>query len=484
MFFITGALLTFASSALAQTCVSYGDDFQTGGTYFQNSLSSDPFTALQEFEGCTNDTANNVLVDPNGDQSQCSNTPLQPDDTPQLITCADWPKNKLYNGDWSLLIISNNGDADPIAYERDFSLSVGPQQTSTITTTATITNQLTPVVNITQTSTSVFTTTVPSSTTTRQSVSPTTVTPASSVTRVTKGLFTITQVVQTVQVSSTVKTVPASCVVPKTTRVRDPIAQIVPTILGELNNVAAGVIGGALGDVDRTVNGLIGLLSGSASAKFKRAVAEGQTPSEELKRAFVEERRERLAQGLHKRAPDEPTITVTATNVATSTASQTGATTTQTVTVVVSQTSTVTSGVATVGTAGTRSTVTASALTRTITVNVPIAVATKTQTKMITYVHHVESLGFADRTASRIHLRRPPQVLLSHVPAEGDILPKACRRILGMKMSVKVNALMNDNVSVQHLQRIADTCLLCVKQFVADVEFGLSVVSRTMQQLS
>ncbi|KAK4954561.1 hypothetical protein LTR10_007994 [Elasticomyces elasticus] len=384
MFFITSALLTFASSALAQTCNSYGDDFQTGGTYFQNSLSSDPFTALQEFEGCANDTANNVLVDPNGDQSQCSNTHLQPDDTPQLITCADWPKNKLYNGDWSLLIISNNGDADPIAYERDFSLSVGPQQTSTVTTTATITNQLTPVVNITQTSTSVFTTTVPSSTTTRQSVSPTTITPASSVTRVTKGLFTITQVVQTVQVSSTVKTVPASCVVPKTTRVRDPIAQIVPTILGELNNVAAGVIGGALGDVDKNVNGLIGLLSGSASAKFKRAIAEGQTPSEELKRAFVEERRERLAKGLHKRAPDEPTITVTATNVATSTASQTGATTTQTVTVVVSQTSTVTSGVATVGTAGTQSTVTASALTRTITVNVPIAVATKTQTKMIT----------------------------------------------------------------------------------------------------
>lgn len=204
------ALLALSASAFTQTCESYGDDFQNGGSYFQNSLSSDPFTALQEFDGCQNDTANNVLVDPNGDQSQCSNTPLLPDDTPQLITCSSNPKNSLTSGDWSLLIISNNGDGDPIAYERDFSLSVGPQQTSTVTTTATITNQITPVVNITQTSTSVYTTTVPSSTSTIQSAKPTTVTPAPSTTRVTRGLITLTQVVQTVQVSSSVKTVPGT----------------------------------------------------------------------------------------------------------------------------------------------------------------------------------------------------------------------------------------------------------------------------------
>jgi len=203
------SLLTIAGSALAQTCESFGDDFQNGGSYFQNSLSSDPFTALQEFEGCQNDTANNVLVDPNGDQSQCSNTPLLPNDTPQLITCADWPKDKLYNGSWSLLIISNNGNGNPIAYQRDFSLSVGPQHTLTVSATATITNQITPVVNVTQTSTSTYTTTVPTSTTTVQAtVTPTTVTPAPSVVTVTKGLFTLTQIVQTVQVSSIAKTVP------------------------------------------------------------------------------------------------------------------------------------------------------------------------------------------------------------------------------------------------------------------------------------
>lgn len=41
-------------------------------------------------------------------------------------------KDQLYTGDWSVLIISNNGDADPIAYERDFYLSVGIPATVTV----------------------------------------------------------------------------------------------------------------------------------------------------------------------------------------------------------------------------------------------------------------------------------------------------------------------------------------------------------------
>ncbi|KAK0977672.1 hypothetical protein LTS16_015346 [Friedmanniomyces endolithicus] len=378
-------LLAIVGSALAQTCESFGDDFQNGGSYFQNNLSSDPFTALQDFDGCQNDTANNVLVNPNGDQSQCSNTPLLPNDTPQLITCADWPKDKLYNGSWSLLIISNNGNGSPIAYQRDFSLSVGPQHTLTVTATATITNQNTPVVNVTQTSTSTYTTTVPSSTTTVQAtVTPTTITPAPSVVRMTKGLFTLTQVVQTVQVSSIAKTVPASCTVPQVTRVKDPIAQIVPT---------------------EDVAGLIGLSSilkrSSGSAAYKRAILVGRTPSDELKQAFVENRNKRLAKVLHKRAPDQPTITVTATNAATSTISQVGATTTQTVTVVVSQTSTSTSGIATVDADGQRSTITAVASTRTTTVNVAIAMVTSTQTKHLTFVAdaNFDLQGFVNPTS-------------------------------------------------------------------------------------
>lgn len=128
------ALLAFVPNVLGD-CQSYGLDFQSGGTYFQNINSTDPFTATQEFEGCQSDQAHNVLVNPQGDQSECSQSPLQPDNTPQLVTCSSWPKDQLYTGDWSLLIVSNNGDAEPIAFERDFALTVGTQVTSTVTPT-------------------------------------------------------------------------------------------------------------------------------------------------------------------------------------------------------------------------------------------------------------------------------------------------------------------------------------------------------------
>jgi hypothetical protein len=45
--------------------------------------------------------------------------------------------------------MSNNGDAEPIAYERDFTLSVGSIITTTTTMTATITQVSTPILNTT-----------------------------------------------------------------------------------------------------------------------------------------------------------------------------------------------------------------------------------------------------------------------------------------------------------------------------------------------
>ena len=83
------AVLPFASpqdEEECEECQSFAIDFQDQGSYFQNSESTEPFTALQEFEGCTNDTTHNVFVDPNGDQYECSMSDMQPDDTPQLIT--------------------------------------------------------------------------------------------------------------------------------------------------------------------------------------------------------------------------------------------------------------------------------------------------------------------------------------------------------------------------------------------------------------
>lgn len=165
--FLATALLS--SRAIAQTCLSYGVDFQSNGNYFQNISSTDPFTFASLFEGCDNDVANNILVDPNGDEIQCSDTPLQPDDTIQLSTCP-MDKDQLWTGDWSVLVISNNGDADPIAYERDFYLSVGIPVTTTYTPTMTITSTTTPVVIVTETSTIISITTLLAKTTTVASV--------------------------------------------------------------------------------------------------------------------------------------------------------------------------------------------------------------------------------------------------------------------------------------------------------------------------
>jgi hypothetical protein len=55
----------------------------------------------------------------------------------------------MLSGDWSILILSNNGNGTPIAYQRDFLLSVGPQITATFTPTVIANATVTPVVNVT-----------------------------------------------------------------------------------------------------------------------------------------------------------------------------------------------------------------------------------------------------------------------------------------------------------------------------------------------
>ena len=42
---------SFAFARSNQTCISYGVDFEGGGSYFQNASSSDPFTFVTRFEG-------------------------------------------------------------------------------------------------------------------------------------------------------------------------------------------------------------------------------------------------------------------------------------------------------------------------------------------------------------------------------------------------------------------------------------------------
>jgi hypothetical protein len=43
----------------------------------------------------------------------------------------------MISGEWIILILGNNGDGNPFAWERDLYLDCGPQATTTITQTAT-----------------------------------------------------------------------------------------------------------------------------------------------------------------------------------------------------------------------------------------------------------------------------------------------------------------------------------------------------------
>ncbi|KJX92684.1 hypothetical protein TI39_contig5832g00023 [Zymoseptoria brevis] len=148
--------VSLLASTVAAKCSSFGIDFQGGKTYFQNISSTDPFTFVSTFEGCQEDITNNILYDEAGDEWECTETPTQPDDIKQLSTCPV-NKNDLHTGSWGVVIISNNGDAEPIAFDRRFSLVVGEPATTTFTPTVTATVVSTPIVN--STSTSVMTTT-------------------------------------------------------------------------------------------------------------------------------------------------------------------------------------------------------------------------------------------------------------------------------------------------------------------------------------
>ena len=48
-------------------CYSYGVDFVDDGSYFINTASNDSFTSVSTFEGCNQDKAEVLLVDPKGD---------------------------------------------------------------------------------------------------------------------------------------------------------------------------------------------------------------------------------------------------------------------------------------------------------------------------------------------------------------------------------------------------------------------------------
>ncbi|KAF2203974.1 hypothetical protein GQ43DRAFT_410463 [Delitschia confertaspora ATCC 74209] len=376
MYFISlstrlGLLLLGATKTWA-TCYSYGMDFQHEGIYFQNSLSSDNFTHVTQFEGCNDDVAYNFLVDPYGEQYICSDTRLTPDDSDMLSTCPI-TKSQLFSGFWTVVVFSNNGNSDPIAYQRDFSLSVGPQSTTTFTPTITATITSTPVINQTVTSTDTSTTTLLPITVTNPSTTikpTTTVTPPKVTMTSTRTAFTLSLTSYTLRIVPATRTKTATCKAPTKQAKHDPTATITPTM-------------SALASVFPTE---ISISAGSAKFRMR-----GNPLSN--KAAFLKARSARLESQLGKRAPDPQPLVVTDTvtsNWGTVTSTSTASAVYVTINVAVTTTSTLTPAPVTVvygSTVAPVVTITAPTPTKTVTKNT-IAKSTVT-TKTINYTYTI-----------------------------------------------------------------------------------------------
>lgn len=125
-------------------CNTYGLDFQDGGNYFINTNSNASFTFVSSFVGCQNDTASVMLINQStGDQYDCGSVLTVPDNAPELATCPVL-KDQIASGDYLIIAVGNNGNGTPFAFQREFNISAGPQQTITQYYTPTVTS--TPIV--------------------------------------------------------------------------------------------------------------------------------------------------------------------------------------------------------------------------------------------------------------------------------------------------------------------------------------------------
>ncbi|KAI7371246.1 hypothetical protein KC354_g714 [Hortaea werneckii] len=278
-------------------CMGFAMDFHDGGSYFQNITSPDDFSFSSQFEGCQADAfANNLLVDPNGDQYLCTDTRLFPDDTTETSTCP-LEKQHMWSGDWTVVIISNNGEKGcPIAIQRDFELTVAEPSTEVYTPTVTIPSVITPV----ETSTSV-TTTTDRLTLTSTVTSPkyilkptTTITPKRVTTTKTKTIGTIRKTAYTAIPVVKTKTITKTCSLPHKATQKDRKATVTPTLV-----TAAALQITTIPDP-------------TPKLRMRRAALDAEGRLLE-KQAFVAERRSWLEENgqLEKRGLDVATRTIT-----------------------------------------------------------------------------------------------------------------------------------------------------------------------------
>lgn len=307
------ALLSLAVADPNSVCLSFGVDFVDDTKYFINTASPESFTCVSTFQGCNagKDLADVLLVDPNGDEYLCSSVPTTPADTPELSTCPI-RKSQMFSGDWMILILGNNDDGNPFAWERDLYLDCGPQVTSTVTSTVTYNVTTTPTISTTSTTiiTSNYTIgptatyTVPSKTA-QQTVK---VTPKPVTSTIVK-TFTKTLKTWTKELTVTTKTKTASCTVPPKPTKKDKKCTYSPTLLHPAALATPTAAHRYMRKADRAVD-VEYARERIAAAKLKRESKAIAAPVQ-----------------LEERAPDAPTLTVTALNPANTTVTYTASTT-------------------------------------------------------------------------------------------------------------------------------------------------------------
>ncbi|ORY07788.1 hypothetical protein BCR34DRAFT_489155 [Clohesyomyces aquaticus] len=307
------ALLSLAATDPNSVCNSFGVDFVDDYQYFINTLSIENFTCVSTFQGCNEgkDLADVLLVDPNGDEYLCSSVPTTPADKPMLSTCPIL-KSQMISGDWMILVMGNNDDGNPFAWERGkyLKLDCGPQVTSTVTPTITYNITSTPTVMQTTTSTAVFnstigptaTFTVPSKTAHRTK----TITPTPVTSTIVK-TFTRKRLTWTKELSITTKTKTASCTIPPKPTHKDKKCTYSPTLLHPA----------ALASATPTTK---------AHRYMRRAdrAVDVEYARERIEAAKLRRNLKANAAQLEERAPDAPTLTVTAIIPANTTITYTG----------------------------------------------------------------------------------------------------------------------------------------------------------------
>lgn len=208
-----------------------------------------------------------------------------------------------------MIIISNNGQCDPIDYIRQFSLSVGPQSTVTAIPTVTLTTTTTPISSTVITETTSITSTASPSTTTATGAAKATVTsyPLPAITFVTRGVFTVystSQVASVVATSTTTTT--GACLFAAIAEQTPEARRLVPDAIND--KISVSILGSKVAREAALPTAIV-RRGGSTFAK-----------REARREEHVVEVR---SVNLQKRAPDEPTTTVIDSTAAASTSTST-----------------------------------------------------------------------------------------------------------------------------------------------------------------